>query len=108
MFLFPLLIPTILLLTFWLVLISYLSLGPDRVAEVAKDKWFKLAYRRPDMAAQLRQNAEEAAFRIDRCLDRLPDNWRDSINLPEFADSLRAEVEAKADPFGRLRTQERQ
>ena len=108
MFLFPLLIPTILLLTFWLVLISYLSLGPDRVAEVVQNKWLKLAHRRPDMAVQLRHNAEEAAIRIDRCLDRLPTNWRDKVNLPAFSDPLCKEVDDGVDPFDRLRPKSRQ
>jgi hypothetical protein len=108
MFLFPLLIPTILLLTFWLVLIGYLSLGPDRVAEMVRDKWLKMAHRRPAMAVQLRQNAEEAAIRIDRCLDHLPANWRDKVNLPAFSDSLSKEVDDGIDPFDRLRPKSRQ
>lgn len=43
MFLLPLLIPTILLVTFWLALIGYLSIGPQRFAKFVCDKWSALS-----------------------------------------------------------------
>ncbi|SLN32602.1 hypothetical protein ROA7450_01504 [Roseovarius albus] len=39
MFLLPLLIPTILLVTFWVALIGYLSVGPQRFSKFVRSRW---------------------------------------------------------------------
>jgi hypothetical protein len=72
MFLLPLLIPTILLVTFWLTLIGYLSVGPARVAKFMRRRWSALARYRPVFARKLQKTAKEAEPKVDRCIDQFP------------------------------------
>ena len=103
MLLYPLLIPGIIAVTFCVALISYLTLGPDRVVEMIADVWRRLDMSRPDLAEQIRQTAEDVAKYFEGWLARLPGDWSERISLPDFARSdTIATVEHAPDPFDRL------
>ena len=97
----PWLIPITLFIAFWCVLIGYLTLGPDRVAELVVGAWQRLHARRPELAETLRQRAEATATRIDAALDRVPGSWTDGLHVPDFS-APDPEVENRPDPFERL------
>lgn len=97
----PWTIPIILFVTFWVVLIAYLTLGPDRVAELVVVGWQALHKRRPALAEVIRQRAEMTALRIDGFLDRMPEKWRDGIQIPDFSTNKGA-ADDRPDPFERL------
>lgn len=100
-FIRPWLIPITLFLTFLIVLITYLSLGPDRVAELVVSFWRRLQARKPEFAEDLRARAERMAVRIDAVLDRLPDKWTSGIYLPDFSRPTETPDDLP-DPFERL------
>lgn len=97
----PWLIPITLFVAFWVVLIGYLTLGPDRVAELVVNLWQRLHARRPELAETIRQRADKMASRIDTALDRVPGSWTDSLHVPDFSEPERA-VADRPDPFDRL------
>ena len=97
----PWLIPITFLLTFLTVLIGYLSLGPDRVAELVVTNWRRLHARKPEFAENLRARAEAMAIRIDAFLDRLPEKWTDGLYVPDFSRSDQKDADLP-DPFERL------
>lgn len=109
-FLRPWLIPAILFVTFWVVLIAYLTLGPDRVAELVSNGWQRLRARRPELAETIRQKADRMALRVDKLLDRLPTKWTENLYLPDFSQPVEKpdEFEARPDPFDRLATKTQQ
>lgn len=102
----PLLIPLVLLLVFWVVLIAYLSLGPDRWAEILSNGWLRLKARRPALAERLRLKADRAAEKWDKILDRLPEAWAERLALPDFSDQ--PDPEDRPDPFDRLAAEARE
>ena len=99
--LWPLLIPGVLFVAFWLGLIAYLTLGPERCAEIAAGLWARFEARAPRRAERLRDRADRFAERFDRLLDRLPEPWAERLALPDFSASTRAGPE-RPDPFDRL------
>lgn len=101
MLLRPWLIPVTLFVLFLTVLIAYLTLGPDRVAELVVHGWQRLNMRNPELAEALRQRAETTALRIDAFLDRVPGTWTDNLHVPDFS-KPDPEVRNRPDPFDRL------
>ncbi len=97
----PWLIPITLFVVFLSVLIAYLTLGPDRVAELVVGAWQRLRLRRPELAETIRQRAEATAVRIDAALDRVPGSWTDGLHVPDFSEPDPA-VANRPDPFDRL------
>ena len=97
----PWLIPITLFIAFWVFLIAYLTLGPDRVAELVVGGWRRLHARRPELAENIRKRAEAMAIRIDAVLDRLPGKWTDGLYVPDFSQPEH-NAEERPDPFDRL------
>lgn len=97
----PWLIPVTLFIAFWACLIAYLTLGPDRVAELVVGGWRWLHVRRPELAETIRQRAEAMAIRIDAFLDRMPANWTEGLYVPDFS-TPDAGADERPDPFDRL------
>ena len=108
MILRPWLIPGILFVTFWVGLIAWLTLGPDRMLEWAGNAWDRLSTRNPDLAERLRQRGDAFALRFDAMLDKLPDSWAEKLALPDMSRPLEAEKDlSKApDPFEKLKLPE--
>lgn len=97
----PFMVPLVALLLVWLVLIAYLTLGPDRWGEIIGGAWQRLHARKPELADRVRQRADRFAEKFDRMLDWLPDSWADRLALPDFSAQAEAE-EDRPDPFDRL------
>ena len=97
----PLLLPGILVTLFFVVLIAYFSLGPDRVAELVVHVWNKIHARRPELAETLRHRAEAMAVRIDAFLDRSSWAWTDRVHVPDLS-KPDPEADTRPDPFERL------
>lgn len=100
----PWLIPAILFVVFWIALIAYLTLGPDRVAEIVTGGWHRLQRRRPDLASRIRTRADETAMRVDAMLDRVPGKWKEGLYMPDFSQAAAdaAALEERPDPFERI------
>lgn len=99
----PWLIPGILLVAFMIFLISYLTLGPDRFAELAVEGWARLKKWRPDLADKLHQKYERFSMRANALLSRLPNGWKERLSYPWFMRADTATVEDDGpDPFERL------
>lgn len=104
----PLLIPLVVLVTFWVVLIAYLTVGPDRWTEIIAGAFQRYAARKPEKAERLRLKADAVAIRIDRLLDWLPDSWADRLSLPDFSQPFdQAGADERPDPFDRLAAEAR-
>jgi len=101
----PWLIPAILLATFWIGLIAYLTLGHDRIADGLSAFWAKLKERRPELAERLRQRADTFALKFDALLDRLPERWADKLALPDLSQPGPGQttLDDLPDPFDKLR-----
>lgn len=110
MYLRPWLIPIVLFVSFWVVLIAYLSLGPDRVAEIVVGAWRRLAARRPELAENIRQRAEAGAGRIDAFIDRLPAKWTEGLYVPDFSRPAAEDEDMTddVDPFDRIAAEAQQ
>lgn len=104
----PWLIPGLLFVAFWVALIVYLTLGPDRVAEIAYGRWQWFSARYPERAGRLLTRAQRGADRLDGWLARLPERWTDGIYLPDLgrSQSEAGPVEDQPDPFDRLAEQQ--
>lgn len=87
-------------------LITYFSLGPDRVAEMVIAWYHRLKDRDPDRAEQLRTRAAKASFTLGRVLDRLPVSWTQGLYLPDFEEVPDLNETLQGDPFERLVTQD--
>lgn len=103
----PLLVPLIVLLLIWVVVIAYLTVGPDRWGEIISAGWHRLHARRPEMAERLRARADVFAERFDHVLDWLPESWADRLALPDFSGTSHHQDNAP-DPFDRLAGEARQ
>lgn len=100
----PWLLPGLLFLTLWIALIVYLTVGPDRLAELITPLRARLAARYPDKAAEIRRRAQIGADRVEALLEKLPARWREGIYLPDLGrsgDDI-AGLESRPDPFERL------
>ena len=99
----PMLVLGLFVLGLSVVLITYLTLGPDRVAEICSAYWHWLAERRPKLAEAIRQRADRFALGWDRMLDWLPETWADRLALPDFSAPFDPDAQDDApNPFDRL------
>lgn len=100
----PWLIPGLLFLTFWLGLIAYFTLGPERVSELVQAGWERFSRRFPERAGRILARVQHGADRMDGWLARLPERWTDGIYLPDLGRSTVNEnpVEERDDPFEKL------
>ena len=103
----PLMVPLVALLLVWLVLIAYLTLGPDRWGEIVGGAWQRLHARKPELAERVRHRADRFAEKFDRLLDRLPDSWAERLALPDFSGAQEGDDD-RPDPFDRLAAEARQ
>lgn len=103
--LYPLLIPLVFFTVLLVTAIVYLTLGPDRIAELAYGGWDRLARRRPQLAERLRQRADRFALRFDALLNRLPDRWAEALALPDLSRAAHPNGtrDDRPDPFDKLR-----
>jgi hypothetical protein len=101
----PWLIPGILFVSFWVGLIVFLTLGPDRAMEKFASFWNRLERRRPQTADRLRNGADRFALKFDALLDRLPDHWAEKLALPDLSRRTEADADLDdtTDPFDRLK-----
>jgi hypothetical protein len=102
----PWLLPALIFALFWICLIAWLTMGPDRASEVIAFVWERFARRFPDRAARWLKRIQAGADRIDGWLARLPERWTDGIYLPDLGRSQALEdgeeVVEQPDPFERL------
>ncbi len=100
----PWLLPILFLVAVWIVLIVYLTLGPDRVTELVVGRWQKLRRDRPELAERLRRRANRMTLRLHAVLNRLPDKWTEGLYLPDFSDPApdAKSVNSVDDPFEKL------
>ena len=100
----PVLVLTVLVTAIMALVIAYLTLGPDRFAEIARQRWARFARRCPGRAARLRKRADALALRWDKILDWMPDRWADRLALPDFGHPPEAQInlDDAPDPFDRL------
>jgi len=101
----PLLLPLLVLVSILVAVIVFLTLGPDRIAELLSEGWQRLARRRPALAERLRQRADRFALRFDAMLAYLPERWAEAMALPDLSRATlsRDATEERPDPFDRLR-----
>ncbi|MFN3210814.1 MAG: hypothetical protein ACE369_17790 [Roseovarius sp.] len=102
----PLMVPLLALVAVWVVLIAYLTLGPDRWTEILVNAWLRLQARRPELAERVRLRADRFAEGFDRVLDRLPEAWAERLALPDFTAHTQMDEDAP-DPFDRLAAEAR-
>lgn len=100
----PVLVLSVLVSAVVVLAIIYVTLGHDRFVEVAQKRWKRFAQRRPERAARLRQKADALALHWDKVLDRLPEHWANRLALPDFANTVDAQInlDEAPDPFERL------
>lgn len=100
----PWLIPGLIFLSIWIALIVYLTVGPDRLAEVIEPLKRRLIARFPDRAEALRTRAQAGSERLARLVEKLPERWRDGIEVPQFGATPQTDAvfEDRPDPFERL------
>ncbi|UYV36397.1 hypothetical protein N4R57_15450 [Rhodobacteraceae bacterium D3-12] len=105
----PWLIPAVVFVLFWVGLIAYLTVGPDRIAEISAARWDWFQQRYPDRAANLRGKVQRGADRVDGWLARLPESWTDGIYLPDFGRSAAegGTLDDQPDPFDRLAAEQK-
>ncbi|MEM8775416.1 MAG: hypothetical protein AAGF53_10305 [Pseudomonadota bacterium] len=96
----PFILAIVILITFWVSLIAYLTLGHDRFFEIMSSTWMRFSNRFPHKAEKLRLRADRFAERFDRFLDYLPESWAEKLSLPDF--SRRTAYDDQPDPFDRL------
>lgn len=91
----------VILLTLAVMVIVYLTLGPDECAEkVAKTyRWY--ARKQPKKAERLRQRASSILKRISVLLEKLPERWTQGTYLPDL-DEAPSKLDDRPDPFDRL------
>lgn len=100
----PWLIPGLVFLTIWLALVVYLTVGPDRLAELVEPLKRRFVTRFPDRADAIRKRAQAGSGQLARLVEKLPERWRDGIEVPEFGvtSQSEADLEDRPDPFDRL------
>lgn len=82
---FPMAVPAVLVLTFWLTLLLLVAAGPARLGRWLAALWRGYAARFPRGAEMLRRRADAMALRVDSVLDRLPFRWAENVSLPDFS-----------------------
>lgn len=98
----PWLIPILFLLLLIMIVISYLTLGHDRSAELVAGRYGAYASRDPQAAELLRARAESFSARISTWIEFLPDRWTTGLYLPDFSHSDEVPEKLSDDPFERL------
>jgi len=83
-------------------LITYFSLGPDRVAELILAWYQSKKERDPDGAEALRARAARLSRRLERMFARLPERWTQGLYLPDFEEPKPLPDRLANDPFDRL------
>lgn len=89
-----------------LTLITYFSLGPDRVGEMVAAWHARLRCRDLDRAEDIRRRAAFWSKHISAIVDRLPEKWTAGLYLPDFEEIPERPEKMKSDPFDRLATRE--
>lgn len=85
-----------------LMVIAYLTVGHDRIAEISADRWRRFEARWPKRAERLRKRADALALTWDTVLDRLPESWAERLALPDVSRSGGLSLDDAPDPFERL------
>ena len=98
----PWLIPALLLLGLIVLLISYLTLGPDRATELVSAWHGWLTRRNPQGAEALRARAERLSARLSAWAIYLPERWTSGLYLPDFSRPDETQDKLSDDPFDRL------
>ena len=98
----PWLIPGIVLLSVWIGLIVYFTVGPERISELVISGWERFARRSPDRAERALGAIQRWADRLEGWLARLPETWTDGVYLPDLGRSHVEIAEDGPDPFDRL------
>ena len=80
----PLVIPAALIFVLTLVALLYFSLGPVRMASMAKRWWIWLDRRNPQKAELWRGRAEYASQRLEAIVHVLPGRWTNELHIPEM------------------------
>lgn len=83
----PWLIPVLVILSMWIGLVIYLTVGHDRVAEFIDPLWARFAARFPNASASILHRVQIGADQIEGWLARMPEGWCDEIYLPDFGRS---------------------
>ena len=83
-------------------LITYFSLGPDRVAEMVVAWYQRKKARDPEAAEEIRARAARFSLRLGKIVDRLPERWTQGLYLPDFEESKPLPDCLGKDPFDRL------
>lgn len=109
-FIRPWLIPITILALFVLAVITWLSLGPDRVAEFIYGSWLRLKARNPQLAGAIRDRFQAGVKRVNKGLSWLPGKWAMHLRLPDFSQDEEQQVQLNKlpDPFDRLAAETRQ
>ena len=102
----PWLVTTLALLTLFLALVSYLTLGPDRSGEILAAWFARFLQRDPLGAEKLRARAERVSARATVILGCLPERWTSGLYLPDFSLNADRQDFPASDPFDRLTSPE--
>ena len=98
----PWLIPVLILLGLVMTMVSYLTLGHDRSAELIARWYGWLARRNPQGAERFRSTAARVSARLSVWAGYLPESWTSGLYLPDFAHPDDASEKLSGDPFDRL------
>ena len=98
----PLAVLGMALVALMVALITYFSLGPDRVGEIVVARYQRLKSRDPARAEVLRKRAARTSARLSRLLDHLPERWTQGLYLPDFEEPAEQPAQMHNDPFDRL------
>lgn len=90
------------LLAVLIALITYFSLGPDKVGALVAAWYARLHRRDPNKAEDTRRRAALWSKRISAVMVRLPEKWRTGFYLPEFEEARELPEKMNTDPFDRL------
>ncbi|WP_218961104.1 hypothetical protein [Ruegeria sediminis] len=94
--------PTLALLIAIALIVSYLTLGHDRSAELSERAMEWLENRRPELAAKLRRKFLRLGGAANSVFVRIPERWTQGIHLPDYGPSGELPEKMREDPFERL------
>jgi hypothetical protein len=101
-FLRPLAVLGMALFALMVGLITYFSLGPDRVAEMVVAWYRRKKASDPERAEEIRARAARVSQRLGKIVDRLPESWTQGLYLPDFEENKPLPECLTSDPFDRL------
>ncbi len=93
----PIAVLTLVLISFWAVLVPLTVFGPAAVTGFVAGRWRALLESRPDTAEALRRAADAFALRYDMVLDYLPPRWAEALALPDLSQPADARMPAGED-----------